>query len=147
MTIAIVWAEVEPLHNRIDDHIPRASIKGNHLRRWGARGDCRQVGNSADVLHHAAHPQIAIKQVVKKWNQRSAFAANRHVRGAKIGYYGSADSGRNHGAFAGLPSHGYLATKESLWLALMVERLPVATDQIQFHAGPALSCEHGVSIE
>ena len=86
--------------------LPGPVSKRNHFVSSRPRRNSCEVRDTADVLHDAAYPRIAIQQVVQKGNQRRALAACCHVGGTKIRYDRYAHAGCNHGCFARLPGDG-----------------------------------------
>ena len=93
-----------------------------------------EVGNAADVLRDASDVRIAIERVVEKRHQRRAFAAGGHVGGTKIRNDRDAEPRRDHRAFAGLPGDGEFASEKRRRGSLVIERLAVASDEVEFDA-------------
>ena len=82
--------------------------------------------------------RVAIEEVIEEGNERGAFASGGHVGGAEIGNDRDADTGGDYRAFAGLPGDGHVSAQKSRRLALVVESLAVASDQVCFQAETAL---------
>src|SRR5438128_1677955 len=62
----------------------RAGVECNYLCSRCSGWNRSQIGDSANVLHHAPDARVAIEQVVEEGNQWRALAAGRHVGRAKI---------------------------------------------------------------
>ena len=53
-SIAVEWLAEKLLRQRIDHHVARAGVEGDHLIRRGAGRNRGQVGDAADVLQDAS---------------------------------------------------------------------------------------------
>src|ERR1019366_8395082 len=93
------------------------------------RRDRSEISDAAEVLHDAPVTAGAVQHVIEKWDKRCAFAAGSHVGGTEIGNHRHPDFRRDHGRFACLPGASNAATQEERWTSLVIERLPVASDQ------------------
>lgn len=86
-----------------------------------------------NILGDAADARIAIKKIVEEGNQRRAFSSGSHVGGTEVRDRGHAEPRGDDGGFAGLPCDGQLAAEKTLRRSLMIERLAVTTDQVEFY--------------
>ena len=80
---------------------------------------------------------VAKQHVVEKRNQRRTLAARRHIRWTKIRNHRHAHSRGNDRRLTRLPRGRHFASEKTLRLALMIERLSMAADQIRFYVETA----------
>src|SRR5262249_38826296 len=80
-------------------------------------------------------------------NQRRPLPANGHVRWTKIRNDRHSHSRREDGTFSDLPSGRDFASKKIPCSPLVIEGLPVTSNQLGLRAEPSLSCEDSVRIQ
>ena len=136
----------EFLRDGIDHHIAGSGIEGDNLSFSSIRWDRREVRDAADVLHNASDMSIAKKHVIEEGNQRRAFASGGHICRTKVRDHGSTGSCGDQCRFARLPRGRDLAAQKWTGLALMVNRLSMAADEVGFCSKAALGGQHGVGI-
>src|SRR5882672_4549250 len=90
---------------------------------------------------------MAKQHVVEKGNEWSALAASSHIRRTKIRDHRNTHSRRDDRGLAGLPRRCDLASEKELRLALVIESLTVAADQVQPRAELARGGQHRIGIE
>jgi len=144
--IAIVLAVEEALGHCIDHHVARAGIECDHLAGCCARWYRCQVCDASDVLHDAAIAPMAAEHIIQDGNQRRALASHSHIGGTEIGNDRHAGPGSDDRRLSRLPRTGDPSSEIRSRRALMVERLPVAANQLTFHPGTALRCANSISV-
>src|SRR5690349_6526261 len=100
------------LSDRIDHHVPGASIKGDQILQLGVRRNRGEVCYSADVLQDTACSTMPKKYEVKIRHQRRAVASGGHVSGTEVGNHRYSKPRSDHRTFAELPSAGDLPALE-----------------------------------
>ena len=90
---------------------------------------------------------LAIEQVIEEGNQGRAFASRSHIGGAEIGYHRDAHARGDHRAFARLPGDREFASQKWRGFALMVERLAMASDELDFLAEASLGGQDSFGIQ
>jgi len=77
--VAIEGFVEEFLCEPIDDHVAGASVKGDYRTGRGARGNCGQVGDAADILQNPRALRMSKKHVIEERHKRRALASGQHV--------------------------------------------------------------------
>ncbi len=93
--------------------------------------NCGQIRNASDVLQDSPALGIGKQNIIEQWNQRRALAARQHVRRPEVRDHGNAERGSNRLCLARLPCAGKPPPGIRLRARLVIERLPVATNQIE----------------
>ena len=129
--IAIERFVEQLLRQPVDDHVAGPGIEGDHCvgRSSGRNGS--QVGDAADVLQNAPALRIGEEHIVQKRDQRSALAARQHVGRAEVRDHRNAQLRGDRLRLARLPRARKFSARVVLRARLVVERLAVATDQIE----------------
>src|SRR6266849_1815575 len=113
----------------VDEHIGRAGVEGEHLRRLRGGGDDGNVGDATKIEGGAAELWMAIEKIVGVGDERRALAAESDIGGAKITDRGDARASRDDGRFADLQCRGGRPAEVWGGSSLMINSLAVAADQ------------------
>src|ERR1019366_8311246 len=133
--------------NGVDHHIAGTGVEGNHILGKRARWNRSEISDAAEILHDAPVTAMAVEHVIEKRHKRCALAAGSHVGGTEIGNHRHSDLRRDNGRFAGLPGTSNAAAQEERWASLMIERLPMASDQFALQTCTSLRGADRVRIE
>ncbi len=145
-TIPIEALPEKLLRQRVGDHVPRASVEGNHFIRIRARGNRSQVRDAADVLQHPSMFHVGEQHVIQQWNQRRSLAACHHVRGSKVRNHGNSSRCSNHRCLSELPCAGEAPPRINLRARLMIKSLPVTANQVEPHLVPFQRRLHRIGV-
>ena len=107
----------------------------------------RQVRDAADVLQHAPALCIGKQNIIKQRNQRRTLSAGGHVGGAEI--RNNRHAQRFSAITAASPACHVQANLRPAYIAgacLVIQRLPVASDQIEFDLVPLDRRLHGFGV-
>src|ERR1700733_14621866 len=118
------------LHQRVDNHIPGASVEGENIFWFRVGRNYGDVCDAADIQCNAANFRIAIEKVVHKRNERSALATDGDIRRTKIGNRCDSCSRGDNCGFADLKRAGGMArATNAARTALMKNSLSVGADE------------------
>src|SRR5579863_3708238 len=115
---------------RIHHHVSRTGIESHHLMRLGRGGNRRDIRDAADIERHAPAARMAEEQVIDIRHKRRALAAGGNIPHAEIRYHWDPHLLGDHARLSDLQRSGYLPPEKAGRLALMVDGLPVATDEL-----------------
>ena len=132
LAIAIEGLAEPFLGQSVDHHIAGAGIEGGYILGRGLRRNRSEICNPADVEGNPPHMRMSIEQVVEIGNQRRTLAASSHVGGTEVRDHRNSGARCDNCGLAGLPCDCELFPQECRLRSLMIERLPVATDQLRF---------------
>ena len=90
------------MDNSVDQHIPRAGIKGQQILFCGTGRQVGEVGNPADIMHGDRTAGLLKQKRMHIGNERRPLSAQRHVCRPKVGYRRNASPLRNDGRVSGL---------------------------------------------
>ena len=90
------------MDNGVDQHIPRAGIKGQQVLFCGTRWQVGEVGNPTDIMHGNRAAGLLKQKRVHIGNERRPLSAQRHVCRPKVGYRRNTSPLRNDGRFSDL---------------------------------------------
>jgi hypothetical protein len=119
----------EMLNEGIDEHVARASVECEYLRRFATGRKNGHIADASKVERNAAQFAVTIEKVVGIGNERRALAAESHVGKAKIADGGDARKGGDGRGITDLQSGGGRCAEEGNRLALMKDGLTVAADE------------------
>src|SRR2546425_8551264 len=114
---------------RVDEHVARASVEGEHVSRLRRRRDDGDVADAAKIQGDAPQLGVAKKKIVHVRDKRRALPAQRDVGRAKATVGGDARSGSDDGRLADLKGRGGGLAEKGDRAALMKNRLAVAANK------------------
>ena len=103
--VAIHGLLEHPVAPGIHERVAGAGVESGDRRRSVA-GQHRQVGDAADVDHHAVRSGLPEDRLVKRRHQRGALAAERQVLAAEVRHDRDAGQGRDHIRITNLQGEG-----------------------------------------
>jgi hypothetical protein len=113
---------------------------------FAAAGIAVRLAMPSYVLQHAAARWVSKKNIIEQGNEGRALSARKHIGGTKIRNDRDSEHGRDDLRFAGLPGAREFSSRIFLGLRLVVERLPVASDQVELERMLLEGGAHGFCI-
>src|SRR5271170_6569677 len=146
LATSVVGLAKQLLHECVDHHVSRAGIEGEQRVGSGGGRDHSQVANASDILQDSRALFVGELDVVEQRHQRSALSACDHVGGTEIADYGDAQLCGEKGWLSDLPGAGDFAACVHDWNGLMVDRLSVASDELQVDGMAFHCCSNGFGV-
>src|SRR5205823_6081395 len=147
-SMAIIRPVEQKLRKLVHHHISRPGIKSRHVFRPGIGGNGGEISDAAEVLHNAPDATVSENDVIKKRNQRRAFAADSHVRRTKIRNRRYSQPRSDDRAFSCLPGTSNLLAQIKSRVALVVNSLAMTADQVNVgDGGVLLRFANGIGVK
>src|SRR5271155_4997577 len=146
LATSVVGLAKQLLHECVDHHVSRAGIEGEQRVGSGGGRDHSQVANASDILQDSRALFVGELNVVEQRHQWSALSACDDVGGAEIADHGHGKFGGDEGGFYDLPGAVDFTACVHSWHGLMVDRLPVASDELQVDWMAFHCCPHGFGV-